>query len=904
MLLGKKIQLEIVPGVNPSSDSTPLDTIFWTNADKIRFQGGKLRKLLGWQRIWPANGQQIKGTARNIFSYRDQNNNPITLIGTSTRLYAYAPLQGEDDFYNITPLLTSTTNIPNAFSTEYNTGVNVTISTVAKSQTITMDMTQYFQSGDLITISGVTNPINGIPAMNFNNTFPVEELNNSQVQFDVAVAATSTGSVTVNLNWASSYLYVNYNNNNLLDYDRIKFQLATDVDGVLAADINKEYNISNVVDRNNFTISTGIVATSKVTAGGGSSTTIQSQIAAGSPGQTDGVGFGAGEFGALIFGAANSAGITTMFPRIWSMDTFGTNVVLTPGDTPDDDPSIANLFEWANDVTVAPILISGAPNAVKWVYVSNNIVCTLGAAGVLNLFWGSGAGDYTVWTPGATNLANIQIFQQANAFLSQAKSRNYDMLFTSSAVYTMEFVGLPDIWLPRKLFSTDGILAPKARGVVEDAVFWMGQGDFYGFDGYTVSVLPNNTVKRYVFDNLNWSQYAKSFVHVDVEWSTVRFYYCQGQDIEPNSYVDYNYKEGHWTIGTNPRTASEEPVNINEFPFLVQSLATTIVPIPNGISTFFYNLVNNPFSTLNGSNVVSVSVNTDAIYLQVGDSVLISGATNTNGIPAGDLNGMQTITGFTEGIEGFGGGIFGFGEYGSPEAGATGFTFSAIVPATSAGTGGGAAVTVGTQILALNYTGNALQVNQVITIENATAVDGFTAAEINGTTSVRYIYGGYIEVNVPVSNAYSTSTVIDGGGTSAIFFTTTDGRLFQHNSGLNDYNDSFNYFTDPWNSQFAPMNSFAQTNYTLIQEGDNTQLIYSFYPDIIMQENMTLQVNVKEYAQSSHTHSQTFTMTPTTVKVDPMSIGRVRQYIFTSNVVNGNYLLGRMFEEIKPSTPR
>ena len=114
-------------------------------------------------------------------------------------------MQGEDDFYNITPLLTSTTNIPNAFSTEYNTGVNVTISTVAKSQTITMDMTQYFQSGDLITISGVTNPINGIPAMNFNNTFPVEELNNSQVQFDVAVAATSTGSVTVNLNWASSY---------------------------------------------------------------------------------------------------------------------------------------------------------------------------------------------------------------------------------------------------------------------------------------------------------------------------------------------------------------------------------------------------------------------------------------------------------------------------------------------------------------------------------------------------------------------------------------------------------------------------------------------------------------------------------------------------------------------------
>ena len=59
-----------------------------------------------------------------------------------------------------------------------------------------------------------------------------------------------------------------------------------------------------------------------------------------------------------------------------------------------------------------------------------------------------------------------------------------------------------------------------------------------------------------------------------------------------------------------------------------------------------------------------------------------------------------------------------------------------------------------------------------------------------------------------------------------------DERLFEHNKGLNDYNDNFNFYTDPWDNQFAPMNSYAKTNYTQIQEGDNTYIIYSLFPDI------------------------------------------------------------------------
>ena len=47
MLLGSHLQIPIIPGVNPIEDSTALDTVFFTDADKVRFQNLKLRKIKG-----------------------------------------------------------------------------------------------------------------------------------------------------------------------------------------------------------------------------------------------------------------------------------------------------------------------------------------------------------------------------------------------------------------------------------------------------------------------------------------------------------------------------------------------------------------------------------------------------------------------------------------------------------------------------------------------------------------------------------------------------------------------------------------------------------------------------------------------------------------------------------------
>lgn len=905
MLLGKRVQIPIIPGVNPTSDSTELDTIFFTAADKVRFQEGKLRKLKGWQRIYPVNNINITGVCRNIFSYRDANNNPIELFGTSFGLFAYFPKNG-DYFYNITPLSTDTVNIPSAFTTEYNASAVVEIRTTAGSTKVSLSINNYFEDDDLITISSVSGgPYNGIPASAFNGNFPVFVINNGLITINVSAPATFTGITTVPMTWASGYLYVSYPSHGITLGERIGILLADDVDGITAADINKEFIVSNIKDTNNFIIQTKVPATSLVTGGGGGSTTLQVQIASGLDTGSAGFGYGSGKYGAGIYGAGDSSENTNViYPRIWSMDNFGTYVILTPGDPA--TTSTDNLYYWQGDINIAPTLVSASvsasnvPLACKWVYVSNNIVCVLGAAGVLNQFTSSDSGIFNNFTPGPATDAFGLVFQQASALLTQSKARGFDLIFTQSEVYKGSFVGKPLLWVFTKLFGTDGIIGPKARAVVEDAVFWMGSGDFYVFDGYTVNILPNNTVKRYVYDNLNEEQGYKCFAYANVEYSEVSFYYPSGNDTDPNNYVTYNYKEFHWTTGTMSRTASEERTNALGNPILVQSNNFITADVPNSIGTYFFTLETDPLATTMSSTSIVMSIQ-PTIYLQIGDIIFISGAVDTNGITAAHINGERTITAVSNNV-GYGSGEYGAGEYGSE---VVGITFTAGGAASSTGAGGGSGITVGTAIVSITYSGiSLLSVNEIITVSGSTDVDGFDAGDLSITNPIRYIDGNRIEVDINTEHKFSTSSVIGGGGVGTNITFPDFCRVFKHDKGLNDYNNNFNLYNDPIDDQYAPMLSYAQTNYAQIQDGDNTMLIYSLYPDINQQQNMTVTINVKEYAQSPYIHTQVFTTTPNTTKIDPMMIGRVRQYTFTSNVLGGDYLIGKMYEEVVPSTPR
>jgi len=583
MLLGKRSVIPIVPGVNPNEDSTALDTLYFTDANRIRFQNGKLRQIGGWQRFFSNNFQTITGAARTIYSYYTSTNTPVTIIGTNTRLFAkvYSTL------YNITPLQNTSTLIPNSLTTEYNSSVAVDVTTVAGSSVVTLTINHYLNNGDNIQISGVAGgPYNGIPASNFNNTFICYANNQTSIRINTGANATATGTVTINMTWATSYLFVNYVGHNLPKGDRIWIQGSTDVANIPAAQINIQNYVTNVVDADNFTIQTNTIATSGISAAGGALTNITTQIAAGNADQSNGSGYGGGLYGVGNYGVAKSFGSFNTLndkPRIWSMDSFGGDLILTPGNpqTSTDD----NIYIWKGDVTIAPTLLSSeagaasVPLAARWLYVSNGIIVVLASGNQLNSYKASNAGTFDFATSAQSTAYETNI-PQAGQFISQASTRNRDLIFTDSEVYVAQYVEAPFYWNISELFTTDGLIGPKARVEIQDAVFWMGQGDFYVFDGTSVSVLPNNTLKRYVYDNIDLSQSFKVFAYPNVAYQEISWYYCikDGSNPagkEPTHYVTYNYKEQHWTLGRMPRTAAEEPINIDLTPYTIQSNITT-----------------------------------------------------------------------------------------------------------------------------------------------------------------------------------------------------------------------------------------------------------------------------------------------------------------------------------------
>lgn len=864
--LGTKTLIQIAPGVSPETDLTNLESIYYTNGDKIRFQHGKLRKLNGWIRKLSTNNQRIYGAARTVYNYTPTDGIERTIIGTSENLYVYQ--QGA--FYNITPLETSNVSIANSLDTVYYTDAGYSVSTVTNSNVVTFNIPHWLNVGDSVAISGVVGTVGGVSSTLLNDTFIVIAIPNS-FSFQVIVGATASSNDTgggTNITYATAQLIITLTNHELTIGDRIKIASAATVGNILDTAINKENIVTAVISLNQFVITTTIIASSLVTAGGGGSAVLYKQIASGNQDASYGFGYGGGLYGQGVYGVGKSFIGGFGYPRIWSCDTYGNNLIVTPGNG-------SGLYIWANDIDVAPTILSGAPSAVNWVFESHGMVCVLGSSAP-NVMQSSNVGNATQWTPSAASTATTITVPGVVQFISSATARNNNLLFTINKVYLMKYENLPFIWSITELMATDGLIGPRARVNVEDAVFWMGNGDFFVFDGTMVSVLPNNTAKRYIYDNLNNAQSYKTFASVSTAYNEIWWTYPSGTSLEPNNYIIYNYKEQHWTIGTFERTGAVEPANATAEVLMVQSrIMDTVNASDNPLATYYYILDTDPISTTNTSATIVITV-TNNVFI-VGDTIEISGAITTNGINASDINGIRTITNVSVNT----------------------ITIVAGASATSTGTGGGNDIEIGTKIMKITMS-RPLSNNQIITISNAAAFGGLSAADINSTFVVRKFTN--ISIDVVVANDYSTSQATGGGLFVELTYERT-GRLFQHEVGYNDY-DSDNCDISHPDTCVKALYSYAETNYAQLNDGNLNTLIYSVIPDSTQLGTMTLSVLTKQYPQSlSYNEKGPFNITEYTEKVDVMVVGRQRKYIIASNEIDQYYFIGKWYEQVKETTP-
>ena len=333
--------------------------------------------------------------------------------------------------------------------------------------------------------------------------------------------------------------------------DFVTFSGAAAVDGLTTSDLNKEQQVTAIIDANTYELNTGGSCTAGSTAGGGSSVVAAYQIHIGLNTTVLGPGWGAGTWGRFTWGsgAGSLAGQTL---RLWFADDFGEDLLMNIAD--------GSIYYWdATGTTstraVALESLSGAsnvPTVARKVMVSEvdrHVLC-FGANPIgetdqdpLLIRWSSQE-SVTDWTPTATNTAGDLRLSQGSEIVTALRTSRQILIWTDHSLHSLQFLGPPYTFGTALLGDNIRIAGPNTAISINDIVFWMGQENFYMYDG-RIQVIPC-TVRQYVFNDLNRNQSFKFHAGSLASQSEVWWYYCSESSEEIDRYVIYNYLEKTW----------------------------------------------------------------------------------------------------------------------------------------------------------------------------------------------------------------------------------------------------------------------------------------------------------------------------------------------------------------------
>jgi len=386
---------------------------------------------------------------------------------------------------------------------------------------------------------------------------------------------TSAGDVTFSATDGDATITVSDTAHGAVQHDFVTFSGAVSLGGNITATVlNQEYQITNIVDANSYLIEAKdtsgdpVLANSSDTGNGGSSVVGAYQINTGLDNYVSSTGWGVNSWGESGFGEAASLGFANQL-RLWSSDNFGEDLILHPRGGP--------VFYWdqSGGTSVRAVNITSlsganlAPTVGLQTIVSetDRHVFVLGAdpindtgtarTGAIDpmLVAFSDQESITEWEPQTTNTAGSVRLSVGSEIIGGIRSRQETLVWTDSALYSIQFVGPPLTFAVNLINQGVGMIAPNACINAPNGVYWMAEDGFYRYNGSVQRL--ECTVLSYVQENLNLSQLYKCFALSNKQYNEIWWFYPSTQDNtgEISRYVIYNYLENTWSIGELVRTA-------------------------------------------------------------------------------------------------------------------------------------------------------------------------------------------------------------------------------------------------------------------------------------------------------------------------------------------------------------
>ena len=165
----------------------------------------------------------------------------------------------------------------------------------------------------------------------------------------------------------------------------------------------------------------------------------------------------------------------------------------------------------------------------------------------------SGQEDPFTWTPSITNQAGSLQLSHGSEIVTAIQTRQEIIVFTDTALYSMQYVGPPFVWSSQLLGDNVSIAGPNAVALASGVIFWMGVDKFYKYDGRVQTL--NCDLRRYIFQDFNALQSQQVYASTNEGFNEVWWFYCSANSTAVDRYVVYNYLENVWYYGTMARTA-------------------------------------------------------------------------------------------------------------------------------------------------------------------------------------------------------------------------------------------------------------------------------------------------------------------------------------------------------------
>ena len=382
---------------------------------------------------------------------------------------------------------------------------------------------------------------------------------------------TSAGDVTFSATNGSSEITVADTAHGAVKNDFVTFSGASSLGGnVTAAILNQEYQIDSIVNANSYKITakdssgTTITANASDSGNGGSSVVGAYQVNVGLDVYVPGTGWGLNGWGEGAFGQAAALSSTNQL-RLWTHDNFGEDLIINQRND--------GIFRWlesggTSTRAVELSQISGAnlvPTKALQVITSevDRHLIVLGAdpisgtsrtgtiAPMLIAF--SDQENALEFEPKSTNTAGSLRLSSGSSIIGAVKARQEVLVWTDTAMYSMQFVGPPFTFAVNLINEGTGLVAPKAAVTAPSAVFFMSYNNFYFYNG-SVNTLPCS-VHNYVFNDINLTQSFKIHAFTIKDKNEVGWFYCSANSETIDRYVIYNYSEQLWFYGQLTRTA-------------------------------------------------------------------------------------------------------------------------------------------------------------------------------------------------------------------------------------------------------------------------------------------------------------------------------------------------------------